>query len=116
MALWDSMEKFVNESVRLSIEAYERTREMGSLTKLDFELRGLQGKMQKEYARLGGHVYNVLVEQGAETLSANNETTAECLEAIRVLADQIFAKETEISNRREEMNERRRSGDGEHED
>ena len=108
--LWDSMEKFVNESVRITIEAYERTKEVGSLTKLDFELKGLQGKMQKEYARLGGHVYNVLVEQGAETLSANNETTAARLQAIKVLADQIFAKEKEMGSLREEMSERRRGG------
>jgi GTPase len=109
MALWDSMEKFVNESVRISIEAFERTKEMGNLTKLEFELKGLQGKMQKEYARLGGHVYHVLVEQGGETLGVNNETLAARLEAIKFLANQIFAKEKEISSFRADIEERRRN-------
>jgi len=109
MPLWDSMEKFMNESARLSREAYERTKEYGSLTKLELELRSLQGKLQKEYARLGGHVYHVLVEEGGESLHARDEATAGHLEAIRVLADRIFAKEAEINDLRDGMDERRRN-------
>ena len=54
---------FVNESVRVSREAYERAKEVGSLTKKELELKTLQGKLQKEYARLGGLAYHVLGEE-----------------------------------------------------
>ncbi|MDR2734504.1 MAG: hypothetical protein LBC99_07675 [Spirochaetota bacterium] len=110
MALWDSMEKFVNESVRISREAYERTKEFGNVTKLELELKGLQGDLQKEYARLGGHVYHVLGENGGESVSARNETVAAHLNDVKAMADKIFAKEAEIKTFREEVTERRRSG------
>jgi len=110
MALWDSMEKFVNESVRISREAYERTKEFGSMTKLELELKGLQGDLQKEYARLGGHVYHILGEEGGESISAGDETTAAFLKDVKTMAEKIFDKEAEIKNYREEVTERRRSG------
>jgi hypothetical protein len=110
MALWDSMEKFVNESVRVSREAYERTKEFGNLTKLEFELKSLQGSLQKEYARLGGHVYHILEEEGGESVT-RDDATAALLKDVKAMADQIFAKEAEINACREEISERRRSGE-----
>jgi hypothetical protein len=108
MALWDSMEKFVNESVRITREAYERTKEFGSITKLELELKNLQGNLQKEYARLGGHIYHVLGEEGGESVSRDDAATAAILKDVKVMADQIFAKETEISTTRDEITERRK--------
>ena len=92
MALWDSMEKFVNESVRVSREAYERAKEVGSLTKKELELKNLQGKLQKEYARLGGLAYHVLGEEQQDALVASDDKVTEMLSAIGVLALNIIAR------------------------
>jgi len=108
MALWDSMEKFVNESVRVSREAYERAKEVGSLTKKELELKNLQGKLQKEYAKLGGIAYHVLGEEKQDALEASDEKVAEMLAAIGGLALKIEDKEGEISLLRDEIHERRR--------
>lgn len=108
MALWDSMEKFVNESVRVSLEAYERAKEVGTLTKKELELKNLQGKLQKEYARLGGIAYHVLGEEKQDRLESSDEKVAEALAAIGVLALKIEDKGKEISLLRDEIHERRR--------
>ncbi|HPH02584.1 MAG TPA: hypothetical protein PLM00_05220 [Spirochaetota bacterium] len=108
MALWDSMEKFVNESVRVSREAYERAKEVGSLTKKELELKNLQGKLQKEYARLGGLAYHVLGEEQQDALVASDDKVTEMLSAIGVLALKIEDKQQEITLLRDEIDERRR--------
>jgi len=108
MALWDSMEKFVNESVRVSREAYERAKEVGSLTKKELELKNLQGKLQKEYARLGGLAYHVLGEEQQDALAASDDKVSEMLSAIGVLALKIEDKQQEITLLRDEIDERRR--------
>jgi hypothetical protein len=111
MALWDSMEKFVNESVRISQEAYERAKEYGKLTKMEFDLKGLQGKLQKEYSLLGAQAYSVLVEQGRGSFSAGDEGASAQLDAIKALAEEVYAKEKEIASLKDEINERRQGGD-----
>jgi len=108
MALWDSMEKFVNESVRVSREASERAKEVGSLTKKELELKNLQGKLQKEYARLGGLAYHVLGEEQQDALVASDDKVTEMLSAIGVLALKIEDKQQEITLLRDEIDERRR--------
>ena len=107
MALWDSMEKFVNESVRVSREAYERAKEVGSLTKKELELKNLQGKLQKDYAKLGGLAYHVLGEEKQDSLQAADEKVGELLAAIGVLALKIEDKQEEISLLRDEIHQRR---------
>ena len=108
MALWDAMEKFVNESVRVSREAYERAREVGSLTKKELELKNLQGKLQKEYAKLGGQVYRLLVEEKKTSISPKTAPVGKLLDAIRDLGGKIDAKKDEIASLRDGIGERRR--------
>ena len=111
MALWDTMEKFVNESVRVSREAYERAKEVGSLTKKELELKNLQGKLQKEYAKLGGLAFQLLVEEKKASISAKHGPVGKQLDAISDLGRKIDAKKDEIANLRGEIDERRNGPD-----
>ena len=103
MALWDTMETFINESIKFSRQAYEKAKDLGSLTKKEFALKSLQTKVQKEFTKLGGVVHKLLVDENQETVGLSNEDVKEVLEVIKALEEEMKKIEQEISELREEM-------------
>lgn len=96
MSFWDQMETFINDSISFTSQAYEKALERGNLIKMDFELKGLQGKAQKEIASLGGLVHRKFIEGNAESVSLADAEVKAQVDRINELQQSIKAKQEEI--------------------
>ena len=104
MALWDQVESFINESVRFSKEAYEKAKELGNLTKMELEVKNLQGQLQKELAQLGGVVHHLLAEEDRSEVSRDDEAVSRILGELEELNRDLARKEAEMDKIRRERN------------
>lgn len=102
MALWDQLENFINESVRFSKEAYEKAKELGNLTKMELEVKNLQGQLQKLLSQLGGVVHHLMVEEERSEVSSDDEAVSKILGEIEQLNRDLARKEAEMDKIRQE--------------
>jgi len=106
MAWWDTVQKVVDETVRVSKQAFDKTKEFGNKAKKEFELKGKQSDAQKEFAALGGIVYRKLVEENSESISRDDEDITSVVDSINSIGDEIKALEekiTELKNSNKEQ-------------
>jgi hypothetical protein len=103
MALWDTMENFVNESIKFSKQAYEKAKDLGNLTKKEFALKSLQTKVQKEFTKLGGVVHRLFVDENNESIVPANEDVKTILDSIQSLEDEMKQTEQEIAELKQDM-------------
>ncbi len=96
MAWWDTVQKVVNDSVKFSKQAFDKTKELGSITKKEFELKGKQSDAQKEFAALGGIIYRKMVEEDSESVNRNDEDIIPVIDSINAIGDTIKALEEKI--------------------
>jgi uncharacterized small protein (DUF1192 family) len=113
MAFWDQMEKFINDSINISKQAFEKAKELGSLTKKEVELKSLQGKAQKALAELGGVVYRVLGEEQKKSLAGNDGQIKDVMTRIGELEARITEKRAEIETLRQQMSDDKKQRDAE---
>ena len=97
MSLWEQIEGVISETVTFSKQAYEKAREIGTITKKEFEIKGLQSQVQKVYTRMGASMHRRFTEAGEDTISAADTEVLGFLAELKELEGKIQALEIEIS-------------------
>lgn len=102
MALWDQLENFINESIKFSKDAYEKAKELGSLTKLELEVKNLQSQMQKQLTKLGSEVHRLMVDEERGEVSKDDEAVSKILGELQSLNADLLRREAEMDRLRSE--------------
>lgn len=97
MSLWEQVEGIINETVNLSKQAFEKARELGSITKKEFEIKGLQSQVQKAYTRMGAYLHQHFSEERDTPLTAADGKIAAFLQELAGIDARIKEKEAELS-------------------
>jgi len=97
MSLWEQIEGVINETVSFSRQAYERAREIGSITKKEFEIKALQSQVQKVYTRMGASMHRRFSEGGQESISSTDTEVLGFIEELKKIEEEIQALEIELS-------------------
>lgn len=97
MSLWEQIEGVISETVTFSKQAYEKAREIGTITKKEFEIKGLQSQVQKVYTRIGAAVHKRFTGGGEESISAADTEMLGFFAELKDIESKIQALEIEIS-------------------
>ena len=100
MKFRERMEKMFKEGVETSKEvlekAKEKTKEAGEKGALKFKIMKLERQAERDFAKLGTKVYEILVEKGKNTVSKGTPEIKDLLHEIDKLEKEIDKNEEAI--------------------
>lgn len=101
MTFKERIEKIINEGMESSREvlqkAKEKTQELGEKGILKFESASLERQAEKRFARLGALVFEVLVEQGQETISKKTPAISNLIDELTEIDKRIDRIDKELA-------------------
>ena len=77
-------------------QAAEKAREMGEKGVLRYEISRLEKDVERNFAMIGGQVYDVLVKKGQNTVSKSTGEIKDLLAAVQSLEKRIAEKEKAV--------------------
>jgi hypothetical protein len=100
MKFGERMEKIFKEGIETSKEmlekAKEKTKEAGEKGALKFKIKKLERQAERDFAKLGTKVYEILVEKGQNTVSKGTSEIKELIQEIDKLEKEIDKNEEAI--------------------
>ena len=104
MTFSERMRELLDQGVAVSKEfaakAGAKAQDLGERSVLMLEIRQLEGQAQKLIGRLGAEAYRIFVEEGEQTLSAENAPIKALLSDITAIRKSIEGKESELKLRK----------------
>ena len=98
MRFKERIEKVMHKGMDISREALEKTKEAGEKGALKLKIMRLENDAQKKLAELGGEVYELFVEKGEESVSADAETIRAILDAVGKIEKEIAENEEKLKS------------------
>ena len=77
-------------------KAGEKTKELGEKGVAKFEISQLERQAEKRFAQIGRHVYEVLVKEGQQTISAGTTEIKKLLNEVDEIEKMIDEKEDQL--------------------
>ena len=90
--LWDDIAKTLRESVDTVVE---KTEELTKIGKIKIDILNIKRNVQKNFAELGGRVYNLITTEKETAISADKEAN-EIIACIKILEKELDDKKSEL--------------------
>ena len=92
--LWDDIAKTIREGVDTVVE---KTQELTKLGKIKVDIINIKRNVEKNFSKLGGHVYHMIVEESKTQISGDKEVK-ELVDCIKILENELAEKKAELQN------------------
>jgi hypothetical protein len=100
MGFWERSKDLLDQGIMSSKDIFEKTKaktkELGGKGVIRFEIGQLERQVEKRFAHIGHHVYEVLVKEGQQTISKGTEEIKKLLSEVEELENTIDGKEKEL--------------------
>ncbi len=90
--LWDDIAKTIREGVDTVVG---KTEELTKIGKTKVEILNIKRQVEKNFAELGGKVYNMIVEEKKSQI-AGNKDVKDIIERVKALEVQLGEKNAEL--------------------
>ena len=100
MGFWERSKDLLDQGIMSSKDIFDKakakTKELGGKGVIRFEISQLERQVEKRFAHIGRHVYEVLVKEGQQTISKGTEEIKKLLTEAEELEKAIDDKEKEL--------------------
>jgi hypothetical protein len=97
MGFFERSKKLISEGMMSTKEvlekAKEKSKELGGKGVIKFEIMQLEKQAEKRFAKIGRHVYEVLVKEGQQSISKGTTEIKRLLQEVEELESTIDKKE-----------------------
>jgi hypothetical protein len=97
MGFFERSKKLISEGMMSTKEvlekAKEKSKELGGKGVIKFEIMQLEKQAEKRFAKIGRHVYEVLVKEGQQSISKGTTEIKRLLQEVEELESTIDEKE-----------------------
>lgn len=104
--LWDkvkeTMERGLQKASETTLKAIEAAKERAEIARLKLHISGIKSKISKEFAELGGIVYELHMKQGREDVLEE--------ERIKEIMERVKELEAELAEAQSKLEEASRKG------
>ena len=100
MGFWERSKDLLDQGIMSSKDIFDKakakSKELGGKGVIRFEIGQLERQVEKRFAKIGRHVYEVLVKEGQQTISKGTEEIKKLLSEVEELENTIDNKDKEL--------------------